>query len=232
MTPIIRLLSFILVFLLALILAATATRFSVGQTTTTARTESFEPGESSSARSNWGVFSLLDRSVLALSVSALIVAIVLVFLLGGRARRPSGTRAPFSSRERERRSLDLLATTSARAQEEIDRERDERGKAHADTQQRLELLNRALEEKIRFGRDLHDGVIQSLFGTGLTLESAKLQVSTKPATAVNQLEQSISLINRSITDIRGYISGLSPRSVRRDSLATTSPNWPKPRRGG
>ncbi|MEJ6730763.1 MAG: hypothetical protein QNK90_01620 [Opitutaceae bacterium] len=116
MTPIIRLLSFILVFLLALILAATATRFSVGQTTTTARTESFEPGESSSARSNWGVFSLLDRSVLALSVSALIVAIVLVFLLGGRARRPSGTRAPFSSRERERRSLDLLATTSARAQ--------------------------------------------------------------------------------------------------------------------
>ncbi|MGY8718103.1 MAG: histidine kinase [Verrucomicrobiia bacterium] len=114
----------------------------------------------------------------------------------------------------------------------MDRERDERGKAQADAQQRLQLLNRALEEKIRFGRDLHDGVIQSLYATGLTLESAKLQVSTKPAAAVNQLEQSISLINRIITDIRGYISDLSPRSVRRDSLATTSPNWPKPRRGG
>lgn len=216
MTPIIRLLSFTLVFLLALILAASAMRLRVVTPPPAANSGS----DVERAPANRGASALLNRGVLALSISALIVAVALVFSLGRRTGRRNETRAPFSSRERERRSLDLLATTSVRAQEELDQERDEREKAQADSQHRLQLLNRALEEKISIGRDLHDGVIQSLYATGLTLESTKLQLMSDPAAATIQLEQSISLINRGITDIRGYISGLSPRSVRRDSLAS------------
>lgn len=219
MTPIIRLLSLTLVFLLALILAATATRMSLGAVGAPTSIETPERELVQEPASNRGAHALLDRAVLALSFSALVIAIALVFALGNRAKRPNGTRAPFSSRERERRSLDLLATTSARAQEELGQERDEREKAQADAQQRLQLLNRALEEKIRIGRDLHDGVIQSLYATGLTLESAKLQAEKNPTAAQKLLTQGIDLINRSIGDIRSYISGLSPRSVRRDSLA-------------
>ncbi|MDA7916606.1 histidine kinase [bacterium] len=219
MTPIIRLLSLTLVFLLALNFAATATRMNLGVIRSQPAVELLSPETSSTDPTNLGAHALLDRVILALSLSALIIAIALVFALGRREGTPAGTPAPFSSRARERRSLDLLATTSARAQEEIGQERDEREKAQADAQQRLQLLNRALEEKIRIGRDLHDGVIQSLYATGLTLESAKLQTHKNPVTAEQQLTQGIDLINRSIGDIRSYISGLSPRSVRRDSLA-------------
>ncbi len=220
MTPIIRLLSLTLVFLLALNLAATSTRMSLGSFESRTENISLQSDSGLSIPANRGAHALLDRAVLALSFSALVIAIALVFALGNRAKRPEGTRAPFSSREKERRSLDLLATTSVRAQEELGQERDEREKAQADAQQRLQLLNRALEEKIRIGRDLHDGVIQSLYATGLTLESAKLQAEKNPSAAEQQLTQGIELINRNIGDIRRYISGLSPRSVRRDSLAS------------
>lgn len=218
MTPIIRLLSLTLVFLLALNLAATATRINLGSIRSRPAGASYSLEATATAPTSLGAHALLDRVALALSLSALLIAIALVFALGRRDKNSGGTRAPFSSRERERRSLDLLATTSVRAQEELGQERDEREKAQADAQQRLQLLNRALEEKIRIGRDLHDGVIQSLYATGLTLESAKLQTKKNPATAEQQLTQGIDLINRNIGDIRSYISGLSPRSVRRDSL--------------
>jgi signal transduction histidine kinase len=219
MTPIVRLLSLTLVFLLALNLAATATRMNLGSIRSRPAAESYSTETPSTLPTNLGAQALLDRLILALSLSALIIAIALVFALGRRDKLSGNTPAPFSSRERERRSLDLLATTSVRAQEELGQERGEREKAQADAQQRLQLLNRALEAKIRIGRDLHDGVIQSLYATGLTLESAKLQTQKNPATAEQQLTQGIDMINRNISDIRSYISGLSPRSVRHDSLA-------------
>lgn len=213
MTPLTRLLTFTLMFLLALLVAASTSRWYVGRSTEPASRVAAESVEVPAAH------ALLDRGTLALSGSAFVVAVLLLFVLGARLKnREDSTRAPFSSRERERRSLTLLATTSVKAQEALGKERDQRESAQADAQHRLQLLNRALEEKIRIGRDLHDGVIQSLYATGLTLESAKLQVEKNPQAAETQLTQSIKLINQSITDIRGYISGLSPRSVRRDSL--------------
>lgn len=218
MTPITRLLTFTLVLLLALLVAASTTRWIVGNRPGPKAEHAVTAGYRSAQHS--GAVAQLDRGILALGTSALIIAVVLGVALGMRSHSRKETRAPFSSRERERRSLNLLATTSARAQEELDRERDEREKAQADAQQRLQLLNHALEEKIRMGRDLHDGVIQSLYAAGLTLESVQAQTSQAPAKARDQLKQSLTLINRSITDIRSYINGLSPRAVRRDSLTT------------
>ncbi len=211
MTPLTRLLTFLLVILLAILVAASITRWSVEQRDTSSR--------ASSENSNRGAFALLDRGVMAISVCALGVSIILVFALGIRSKTGNHTRAPFGSREREQRSLDLLATTSAQAQVALNQERDEREKAQADAQQRLQLLNQALEEKFRLGRDLHDSVIQSLYAVGLTLETASLASADNPEGAREHMTKSRDLINRSIADMRSYIAGLSPRSVRQDSLA-------------
>ncbi len=165
------------------------------------------------------IHRLLQRVILALGVFALVLMAALVFAVGVRPLRDRETRSPFVSRERDMRSLSLLARNNLRQQAELDQARDERVRAEAEARQRLQLLNRALEEKIRIGRDLHDGVIQSLYAAGLTLQAAQQLAPTEPAQSAARLEGALELINRTIADIRSYIAGLSPRQVRRESLA-------------
>ncbi len=165
------------------------------------------------------IHRLTQRVLLALGLFALVLIVAMVFALGVRPLRDRDTRSPFVARERDLRTVSLLARNTVRQQAELDQERDERLRAEADARQRLQLLNRALEEKIRIGRDLHDGVIQSLYAAGLTLQAAQQLASVDPAKSAASLQRAIELINRTIADIRAYIAGLSPRQVRRESLA-------------
>lgn len=78
-----------------------------------------------------------------------------------------------------------------------------------ETKQRIEALDRAravAEERARFGRDLHDGTIQSLYAAGLHLESVAI-TSDDEATR-SQVRQVVEGLNQTITGIREYISGL------------------------
>ena len=75
-----------------------------------------------------------------------------------------------------------------------------------------------LEERERIGMDLHDGIIQSIYGVGLTLENASHLIMEEPATAQEQLAQAINDLNASIRDIRAYILDLRPRQMGNDGL--------------
>ena len=75
-----------------------------------------------------------------------------------------------------------------------------------------------LEERERFGMDLHDGVIQSIYGVGLALENAKAVLREDPQTAENNLKKAMDDLNRTIRDIRNYILDLRPRQLRGESL--------------
>lgn len=71
-----------------------------------------------------------------------------------------------------------------------------------------------LEERTRIGMDLHDGVIQSIFAVGLTLESSRLALGDSNAEASQLLDMAISGLNDAIQDIRNYILDLRPRRFR------------------
>ncbi len=58
----------------------------------------------------------------------------------------------------------------------------------------------------RFGRDLHDGTIQSLYAAGLHLES--VAITSTDAETRSQVRQAVEGLNTTITEIREYISGL------------------------
>jgi signal transduction histidine kinase len=75
-----------------------------------------------------------------------------------------------------------------------------------------------LEERERIGMDLHDGIIQSIYAVGLTLEHARLLLNEEPDVARKRIEQSIGDLNGAIRDIRSYILDLRPRQLHDESL--------------
>ncbi len=65
-----------------------------------------------------------------------------------------------------------------------------------------------LQERERIGQDLHDGIIQALYGVGLFLEDVPELMDTDRPEAEARVDRAIDAIHESIRDIRGFIFGL------------------------
>lgn len=68
-----------------------------------------------------------------------------------------------------------------------------------------------LEERQRFGMDLHDGVIQSIYAVGLMLEDIQRRLKSDPDIAKDGISNAIRSLNTAISDIRNYILDLRPQ---------------------
>lgn len=75
-----------------------------------------------------------------------------------------------------------------------------------------------LEERDRIGMDLHDGVIQSLYGAGLRLENCLEDIGTNDHAAREQLSAVVDSLNQVITDVRNYVFDLRPDVLKGDTL--------------
>ena len=73
-----------------------------------------------------------------------------------------------------------------------------------------------LEERTRIGMDLHDGVIQSIYAVGLTLESTRLALPEGADEVSALLDTAIEGLNDAIRDIRNFILDLRPRRFAGD----------------
>ncbi len=76
-----------------------------------------------------------------------------------------------------------------------------------------------LEERNRIGMDLHDGIIQSIYGVGLSLEGAKLTLEDDTEAAKGRIHHAIDGLNQAIRDIRAYILDLRPRQLGNEGLS-------------
>lgn len=65
-----------------------------------------------------------------------------------------------------------------------------------------------LDERERIGRELHDGVIQSLFSVGMGLQAAAAR--SRDPEVESRVEAAVGEIDRAIRDLRNYIFGLRP----------------------
>jgi two-component system, NarL family, sensor histidine kinase DevS len=72
-----------------------------------------------------------------------------------------------------------------------------------------------VEERARIGMDLHDGVIQSIYAVGLTLESIRLMLNGSKETN-RLLSLAIDGLNDVIRDIRNFILDLRPQRFEGD----------------
>jgi PAS domain S-box-containing protein len=75
-----------------------------------------------------------------------------------------------------------------------------------------------LEERERFARDLHDGIIQSIYGVGLALDQAKMDIRSTNYAAREQIELSLKSLASVIKDIRNYIFDLRPEALKYQGL--------------
>jgi len=78
-----------------------------------------------------------------------------------------------------------------------------------------------IEERARIGMELHDGIIQSIYAVGLTLEYASLMLEDQPQVTRERLGQAIDGLNEVIRDLRSYILDLRPQRFEGKDLATS-----------
>jgi signal transduction histidine kinase len=75
-----------------------------------------------------------------------------------------------------------------------------------------------IAERARIGMDLHDGIIQSIYAVGLTLESARLTLTSDEVEVDQLLERAIGGLNDAIRDIRNFILDLRPHRFSGDLI--------------
>ena len=123
-----------------------------------------------------------------------------------------------------RRIGDSLVTDQSAPLAELSREQSEFGQVAsrllASFEQRAALqrseaaLRQNLEERARLGRDLHDGVIQSLYAAGMGLAGIRALLKPEQTEAATRLEQTRAVLNETIHDVRNFIVGLEPEALK------------------
>ncbi|MFQ5931638.1 MAG: PAS domain-containing protein [Nitrospiraceae bacterium] len=83
----------------------------------------------------------------------------------------------------------------------------ERKQAEEELRQSERQVRRVLEEREQLCRDLHDGILQSLYAVGLGLETCKQLVEEDPKEALEDLDRAIVRVNTVMREVRNFIAG-------------------------
>jgi signal transduction histidine kinase len=75
-----------------------------------------------------------------------------------------------------------------------------------------------LQERERFSMDLHDGIMQSVYGTGLSLQEVKIQMGSGQPEITTRVEGAIGDLSQVLRDIRNYIMGLRPGRFKEQNI--------------
>ena len=75
-----------------------------------------------------------------------------------------------------------------------------------------------LEERDRISKELHDGVIQSIYSVGLSLQGAMSLIGRDPEGTKKRMDEAIGTLDNVVRDVRSYIFALQPKSVEERGL--------------
>jgi signal transduction histidine kinase len=76
-----------------------------------------------------------------------------------------------------------------------------------------------LEERDRISKDLHDGVIQSIYSVGLSLQGSVGLLRKDPENAEQRINAAIAELDNVVRDVRSYIFELQPHLVDEKGLS-------------
>jgi signal transduction histidine kinase len=75
-----------------------------------------------------------------------------------------------------------------------------------------------LEERDRISKELHDGVIQSIYSVGLSLQGAMSLIERDPDGTKKRMDEAIGTLDNVVRDVRSYIFALQPKTVEERGL--------------
>ncbi|MBC8011689.1 MAG: hypothetical protein H7067_16515 [Burkholderiales bacterium] len=162
-----------------------------------------------------------NRSLLVFGGLALVCVMTLAVVPPRAASAASAPETTTAART-EMRGLESLARATAAQRIELDQEREARHRGAQDLHLQQVLANHALQDKVRLGRDLHDGLIQTLYATGLILETAAQRLAAEPpdpAAATRLIERAKITLNAAIRETRNTIGDLTPGALETQSFA-------------
>jgi signal transduction histidine kinase len=93
--------------------------------------------------------------------------------------------------------------------------------------ERLRLQERVLEqqneiavssERNRIARDMHDGIVQYVYGLGLNLEHARDLLQSDPAAVDESLATAVRQVNHVLSEMRTFIYQLRPTSMQEKEI--------------
>jgi signal transduction histidine kinase len=132
----------------------------------------------------------------------------------GLGRQDPQAVAPLAGEQSELGRVAGLVVSSFAQRSALEREIAERTRVQAALERTETSLRRNLEERARLGRDLHDGVIQSLYAAGMGLAGIRAQLRPEQSDAAERLEQTRATLNETIHDVRNFIIGLEPEALK------------------
>jgi signal transduction histidine kinase len=139
----------------------------------------------------------------ALTVAALAAVTVAAAL---PAARPS---EDVEGRFLARQGVELLAQAAATQSAALARERGTRERVEENLALEQLRAGQAVADRARLGRDLHDGIAQTLYAAGLVLASARQKITADPVRAAALLDQGVVTLNAGIRDVRACIDGVA-----------------------
>ncbi len=77
-------------------------------------------------------------------------------------------------------------------------------------------LRQTLDERAQLSRDLHDGLIQTLYAIGMNLASIGPLLRQQPEQAEEAIDQTRTELNASIRELRSFIARLEPATTEKD----------------
>jgi signal transduction histidine kinase len=111
-----------------------------------------------------------------------------------------------------------LIETSFEQKSELRREIEDRRRAEEALRQSEAALRETIDERARLGRDLHDGVIQSIYAAGMGLAAARSLMRNDLGDAEQRIDQVRNALNETIRDLRNFITGLEPEALKHQTF--------------
>jgi PAS domain S-box-containing protein len=97
----------------------------------------------------------------------------------------------------------------------------ERKRMEEELRQRERDLRAALEEREQISQDLHDGILQSLYAMGLSLETCRPLLKKMRARNITMtLDRVVKQLNEVMGEVRAFIAGLETELWRKQDLAS------------